>query len=757
MNRDAMDPDQWTLTRSWFEDSEVKFRENNDWTVSWGSNQWPSGIAELNSSINIPLVAGTYDVTFNTGTLAFDFASNPDACGEIGMVGDFNNWGDDGSDVPADVYLVRDPMYPSQFSLEYNFTSSTGLLFRLDADATFQNVWGGVFPTGAWPCATGVFGDPLAIIDVPGGKYRVTFNCQSGDFCFERLGNAVTAPKVFAMTVDGNLDEADWDINQPISNVVDGTVVGEKAEAYFGVTYNEEYLYIGIDMYDAAMMGTETGEVFVDGDKSGGDYDDFDCHIKFSAAGVEVLQGPAGLVPLIGFVVSPTFDGFTAEVGIPWADLGVTPMEGAQIGFDAMINDDNTGTGIEYTMAWNGGLQNYESTSSFGDLLFGNLSCGCISVYNETIGDVQLRNPTDMPTTYVGTYELDDMYDLVFRKDFAETVAWSAGDWPTGIATIGGDPIPGDIGRFRISFDCVTGEYSFTVIPVEGVAYAQWTDDAVTIDGDLSEFSLDYGSDILAAGTGPINNVVAWGALWDATSFYIGAQVEDAVVEGAGNPWDNDAIEFYIDGNHDEDGAFDSDFDTQLILDFVNESVLWIKADGVPVTDYESNWTFTNDGYNVELRVAWSNIDFFAGRNKSIGWSLGNNDSDNGIGRDYQSVWYGDENNWNNTGVLGDLQLAGGPYSIGISEHATYDASFVLYPNPSNGNTYLRTTGDIFDGEVDIYINDLTGRTVTTQNETIFGANNIVQLNTNQLESGIYFITIVAEDNKKAVKKLILQ
>ncbi|MCD4732258.1 MAG: T9SS type A sorting domain-containing protein, partial [Bacteroidales bacterium] len=405
-----------------------------------------------------------------------------------------------------------------------------------------------------------------------------------------------------------------------------------------------------------------------------------------------------------------------------------------------------------------GGMQNYESTSSFGDLLFGNLSCGCISMYNETTGDVELRNPTDMPTTYVGTYEMDADYEVVFRKDFSETVAWSTNAWPSDTAVIGGDPIPAVTGRYRITFDCVTGVYTFVDEPAdEGVAYAQWTDDAVTIDGDLSEFSLDYNSEIIAAGTGPNNNTVVWGALWDAGSFYIGAQVEDAVVEGAGNPWDNDAIEFYLDGNHDEDGAYDADFDTQMILDFVGQSVLWVKADGVPITDEESIWTPTGSGYNVELRIAWSNIDFFAGRNKSIGWSLGNNDSDNGIGRDYQTVWYGTGDNWNNTDLLGDLQLAGGPYSIGIRDHVTYEASFILYPNPSNGNTYLRTTGDIFDGEVDIYITDLTGRTVTIQNETIFGANNTIQLNTNQLESGIYFITVVAEDSKKAVKKLILQ
>lgn len=87
MNRDAMDPDMWTLSRSWYADSEVKFRENADWTVNWGSSDWPSGTGTDNGP-NIPLVAGKYDVTFNCATFEYDFVANNDICGEIGMIGD---------------------------------------------------------------------------------------------------------------------------------------------------------------------------------------------------------------------------------------------------------------------------------------------------------------------------------------------------------------------------------------------------------------------------------------------------------------------------------------------------------------------------------------------------------------------------------------------------------------------------------------------------------------------------------------------
>ncbi|NOX47300.1 MAG: T9SS type A sorting domain-containing protein [Chlorobi bacterium] len=754
MNRDAVNPDLWTLTRSWFADSQVKFRENNDWSVNWGNSGWPTGTAEDNGP-NIPLLAGKYDVTFNASTLDYSFVVNDAVCGEIGMVGDFNNWGnpDVGGDPPTDLYLVRDAMYPSNFSVEYNFTSSTSLLFRLDAmPITNDNVWGGTFPMG-----TGVH-DVTQLIQVPGGKYKITFNCLSGDFNFIRLGNAVIASKVFAINVDGNLDENDWNINQPVSQVVDGTPTEDVAEVFFGVTYNEEYLYVGMSVVDSTLVGTEIGEVFVDGNKSGGAYDEFDCHLRFSAAGIEIIQGDSTMVPLLGFVVAADFTGFTAEIGIPWANLGVTPEEGSQIGFDVMFGVPDTLNGGAYTLAWNGGLQNYEGTSSFGDLLFGQLSCGCISLYGETIGDVELRNPTDMNTTYVGTYELFEDMDLFFRKDFQSTVSWSTDAFPEGTAVLDGPAIPGVANRYRVTFDCLTGEYSFTLVPTgDAVAWAQYAQGGVTVDGDLSEYSLDYGSNILAVGDGPNNNTVTWGALWDEGSFYIGVKVVDAVVEGSGNPWDNDAIEMYIDGNHDKDGAYDADFDTQLIMDYVGQSELWIKADGVPITNYESSWAETSDGYNVEVRIGWDNIDFLPGKGRSIGWSLSNNDSDNGIGRDYQTTWYGTGDNWNNTGVLGDLQLAGGPFYFGIDDVYNYNDQVVLYPNPTNGNVFLRLNNEVFNGDVTILVLDISGRVITTQTETIMDSGNTVKVNTNSLNSGIYFVNIVTEDGAKAVKKLIVE
>jgi len=63
----------------------------------------------------------------------------------------------------------------------------------------------------------------------------------------------VTAPKVFAIAVDGLLNEADWKIDQPVSQIVMGAPAGDLNVVKFGVTYNSDYLYVGLDVQDSTL------------------------------------------------------------------------------------------------------------------------------------------------------------------------------------------------------------------------------------------------------------------------------------------------------------------------------------------------------------------------------------------------------------------------------------------------------------------------------------------------------------------------
>jgi hypothetical protein len=192
-------------------------------------------------------------------------------------------------------------------------------------------------------------------------------------------------------------------------------------------------------------------------------------------------------------------------------------------------------------------------------------------------------------------------------------------------------------------------------------------------------------------------------------------------------------------------------------MDALNESTLWSKADGVPITVDTSIWTLTSDGYAIEIGLAWSNFDFHPGKGRVIGWSIGNNDSDNGLGRDYQTAWYGDGDNWNDTGVLGDLELAGGPYFFGIADVEFYNDLVSLFPNPTSTDFNLRITGDVFDGEVTLMVSDISGRTVLVESHSLFGMNSMITVDTDRFTSGIYFVNLIGENGERAVKKLIVR
>jgi hypothetical protein len=53
-------------------ESEAKFRANDAWDVNWGASAFPGGVAIQNGA-NIPTKAGTYFVTFNSGTGEYYF------------------------------------------------------------------------------------------------------------------------------------------------------------------------------------------------------------------------------------------------------------------------------------------------------------------------------------------------------------------------------------------------------------------------------------------------------------------------------------------------------------------------------------------------------------------------------------------------------------------------------------------------------------------------------------------------------------
>lgn len=75
VNMGTTDGINYTLANQAFSTGEVKFRLNHEWSpgsLDWGSVAFPAGIG-VNGGPNIPIPSGTYDVSFNLLTGAYEF------------------------------------------------------------------------------------------------------------------------------------------------------------------------------------------------------------------------------------------------------------------------------------------------------------------------------------------------------------------------------------------------------------------------------------------------------------------------------------------------------------------------------------------------------------------------------------------------------------------------------------------------------------------------------------------------------------
>lgn len=166
----ATDPDVWTMTVE-LTDGEAKFRANDDWAISWGATDFPEGIGTIPGD-NIPVVAGKYYITFNTGTGAYKFAII-EAFTTIGLIGDATPGGWDN-----DTDLEQDANDESIWTGKMELTDGEGK-FRANDD--WVTNWG----SGDFPIGVGT--QDGANIPVTAGEYLITFNSTTGAYEFKEV------------------------------------------------------------------------------------------------------------------------------------------------------------------------------------------------------------------------------------------------------------------------------------------------------------------------------------------------------------------------------------------------------------------------------------------------------------------------------------------------------------------------------------------------------------------------------------------
>jgi len=78
-------------------------------------------------------------------------------------------------------------------------------------------------------------------------------------------------------------------------------------------------------------------------------------------------------------------------------------------------------------------------------------------------------------------------------------------------------------------------------------------------------------------------------------------------------------------------------------------------------------------------------------------------------------------------------------------------ASYMLLPNPTDGSTVLTIDSKI-PGEAVVTVTDMSGKGVSVANASLFVGENTINLNTDNLTSGVYFVNVTFQGATKAMK-----
>ncbi len=142
--------------------------------------------------------------------------------------------------------------------------------------------------------------------------------------------------------------------------------------------------------------------------------------------------------------------------------------------------------------------------------------------------------------------------------------------------------------------------------------------------------------------------------LWDEDNLYAFVDVKDSVLNSdSANAHEKDSFELFIDENNHKSDSYEED-DKQYRINYLNEHSFNGKK--CKEENMSSVVTLTEDGYQIEVAFAWTDITPTA--NTEIGLELQINDADASGSRIGTLSWYDTSGSgWSNPGVFGTAVL----------------------------------------------------------------------------------------------------
>lgn len=155
--------------------------------------------------------------------------------------------------------------------------------------------------------------------------------------------------------------------------------------------------------------------------------------------------------------------------------------------------------------------------------------------------------------------------------------------------------------------------------------------------------SHDLSKQVIGAADNADDLQASFQASWDATNLYLLIKIQDdnLINDSAAEPWNDDAIELFIDGNNDKSLSYDAN-DYQFILRYNDPNIYEFQSGILQNTNpagIQKVQRLTHNGYQIELSISWSAFGLSANTNQQIGFDLHVNDDDDGSARDSKIAW----------------------------------------------------------------------------------------------------------------------
>jgi len=191
---------------------------------------------------------------------------------------------------------------------------------------------------------------------------------------------------------------------------------------------------------------------------------------------------------------------------------------------------------------------------------------------------------------------------------------------------------------------------------------------AMKIDGVMNDWPGQPGEPVSGRNMVIGKNAGSLGAdfrlCWDESNLYLFVQVKDAIPAMNKNPatkyWSGDAIELFIGGEAPSEAGFPRFTDCHILLAATTDALAPFHVEGVSLQPDLRVAVATNvsgDGYAIEACLPWSALAIAPVGGREFLFDLGVDDSADGVTRDRQLMWNGNERNSSDRGAWGRARL----------------------------------------------------------------------------------------------------